>query len=178
MKQQENNFQYKNIVNLGFWENIIPELNTEVLIANLYQIKQTIPSVFITNGGGYQSPDFLHLNPKFYFLTNLINHEIFKLTNNPNTKVESMWGNISSSTHFNHPHTHSYSLNQYSGIIYLKIPPKSGNLVFLNPLDISNFIKLIPLEKNLVIFQGVIPHYVEPNLSKEDRISIAFNFSK
>ena len=175
MKQQENNFKYNNILNLGFWTVNLLELDTEKIIGDLYNIKKTTPSVRISNNGGYQSSSNLHLIPEFYFLVNFINNKVLDLTHNPNIKINNMWGNISSFTNFNEIHTHTHINHHLSGILYLKTPPQGGDLLFLNPLQIDNVYNYSPQEKDLVIFHGVIPHYVEPNLSQEDRISIAFN---
>jgi hypothetical protein len=177
MKQQENNFKYNNIINIGYWIKNFPELNNKSLFKLLYEIQHNTPSVFKSNNGGYQTPSNLNSNSNFYFLINFLNNIIFNLTQNPNIKVNGIWGNISSFTNSNKIHTHSEEPNHLSGILYLKVPPQSGDLVFYNPLDINNFYTYTPQEKDLIIFPSITPHSVEPNLSQEDRISIAFNFS-
>ena len=51
MKQQENNFKYNNIVNLGFWEKTISEVNLNIITDYLYKIKNNTSSVTKSNQG-------------------------------------------------------------------------------------------------------------------------------
>jgi hypothetical protein len=176
MTQQENNFKYVDILRLGYWAKQLPEIDTKFLIKELYEIRETFPSINRSNSGGYQSSSNLNHFPEFSPLVVLLNQEMFKLTKNPNIKISEMWGNISSFSNFNHIHTHDLPPNHYSGILYLQVPPHSGELEFYTPLNINNEFTYIPTEKDLVIFHSNLPHSVNPNLSKEDRISIAFNY--
>ena len=177
MKQQENNFQYKSIVHIGFWEKDIPEINTKPLIRDLYKYKSLYPSALNSNKGGYQTDNDLHLAPEFSFLVNFLNNTLYQFIQKPNIIIESMWGNISSYTHSNGMHTHSFDPYKLSGILYLKTPLNSGDLIFKNPIDINHSVNYVPQQNKLLIFPSTLPHLVGPNLSQEDRISIAFNFS-
>ena len=104
---------------------------------------------------------------------NKINHQI---SGYPNNRLNGMWVNISSYGHYNTTHTHGSNLNQLSGVLYLQVPENSGRIIFQNPLDINLNCPYQPIEGELLIFPQNIPHMVEPNLSKRDRISIAFNY--
>ena len=177
MKQQENNFQYKSIINLGFWEKTISEVNLNIITDYLYKIKNNTSSVTKSNSGGYQTENNLHLIPEFGYLVNFLNNLVYQLTSNPYIKINGMWGNISSFKDFNYIHTHHTESHKLSGILYLKIPTNSGDLKFHNPSFVDIITKYTPKENTLLIFPSFLPHSVEPNLSQEDRISIAFNFS-
>ena len=92
-----------------------------------------------------------------------------------------MWGNISSFTHSNQIHNHITSLTfsdqQLSGVVYLKVPKNSGKILFYNPFNVNIQYCFTPKENEIFLFPSVLYHSVEPNLSQEDRISIAFNFN-
>jgi len=177
MKRQESDFDYTSIINIGIWRKNIIKLDVNFLINTLYNLSKSTPSINRSNSGGYQSPPNLSTIPHFSNLIKIINDEVFKITNNTNTKILDMWGNISSFTNYNHIHTHNTDISKFSGILYLKTPPNSGNILFYNPLDLNCNREYTPQEKDLLIFPSILLHSVNPNLSQEDRISIAFNFS-
>jgi hypothetical protein len=179
MKQQENDFEYKTILKVGYWRKNFSSIDTKILINYLYKIQQELPSTQNSNIGGYQSPPHLNFRPEFSSLVNFLNSSVFNLTGNPNLKIISMWGNISHFTDSNDIHTHTtkgYDKNSLSGILYLNTPPNSGNLILYNPLSVNNVLPVTPKEKDLILFPSFLSHSVEVNLSQEDRISIAFNF--
>ena len=180
MKQQENNFKYKSILQVGYWIKNFPSIDTKTLINHLYKIQQELPSAHKSNIGGYQSQSLLNFRPEFSSLVNFLNSSIFNLTGDPNIKVSEMWGNISYFTNSNALHTHSligYNSSSLSGILYLNTPPNNGDLIICNPLNINDHFPITPKEKDLILFPNYLPHSVDPNLSQEDRISIAFNFN-
>jgi uncharacterized protein (TIGR02466 family) len=81
-----------------------------------------------------------------------------------------------------------------SGVLYLKVPEKSGNLKFHNPLEprrasdvfferIRNgenqynydYIEYEPKVGEMIMFESWLQHSVERNESQEDRISVSYN---
>ena len=179
MTKQENNIEFTPLSDpIGFWKLKLEELDYNNLIQNLYSIKKDYPSVSKSNKGGYQTNDNLHLFPQFFPLVQSINNIITKFTSNPNNKITSMWGNISSFSNFNALHSHSKETHHMSGVIYLKCPKNSGNIIFHDPLNLDFITSITPKESQILLFPSLILHSVEPNLSQEDRISIAFNFNK
>ena len=175
----ENKFTYHSIYNLGIWDSTLFGLDCKNLIKEIYNIKQNTPSVSKSNRGGYQTPDNINNNSLFYPLVNTLNNLLCEIKKTPNLKITHMWANISSFSNYNYPHRHSNTDNPnlFSGVVYLQVPKNSGNLVFLNPLSIdSECLIYSPKEKEVIFFPSILPHFVEPNLSQEDRISIAFNY--
>jgi len=102
-----------------------------------------------------------------------------------------MWANINPPGGYNAPHIHPNSL--FSGVYYIKAPEDSGNLVCnepragaqLNmpvrkpgkpPKELWREVHLKPKEGRIIIFPFYLWHNVEPNLSKDIRISVSFNF--
>jgi len=178
MTKQENNFKYNLICSVGTWIDNILNLDIEYWINIIYNYQKNYPiSVEKSNQGGYQSKNDIHIKKPFFPLVKLLNSHIFNFTSDPNITIKEMWFNISSFTNFNAPHTHHHNKNNLSGVLYLKVPKNSGRIIFLDPLSINDPSYLTPKEKDIILFPSILPHYVEPNLSQEDRISIAFNLN-
>lgn len=170
------------------------DLDLNKLIDYCYNYKNNNSSRNISNSGGYQSND---LNTDNTILTDLITKinytiseigfDILKL--NSVLKISNYWFNINNYKDFNIPHKHSSSI--LSCVFYAKVPKNSGRLVFINDYEIQcylepRFVKASnkfsttekafnPKDNSLFIFPSWITHFVEPNMSKEDRISFAFN---
>jgi uncharacterized protein (TIGR02466 family) len=106
--------------------------------------------------------------------------------------LNNLWININKTSCFNRPHIHLDSV--LSGTYYVDCSDDSGQLVFLHPslgqrilidqnsvnsfTEYSSSIMSVPPEVGkLVIFPSWLEHYVEPNISEKERISIAFNIS-
>ncbi len=102
------------------------------------------------------------------------------------------WININGLNHFNAPHCHPLSF--YSAVYYVKSELGMGELVFRNPFNFyDNILAMNPPKQctffnsldwmvqpksgDLVIFPSWLLHYVNPNLTNEDRISIAINLT-
>jgi len=170
------------------------DIDVEPLIKEAYWLEKNTSSVFKSNSGGWHS-DYLNLNKDVYkpLINSIIESSsaVFKELKIHHTPVlKNMWFNINRVGNYNFQHLH---LSVLSGTFYLKVPNNSGNFVFTttNPLEgmyyyrlnceqnIFNSLKeLIEPEVNkMILFPSLIPHYVEPNLSNEDRISIAFDIS-
>lgn len=160
-----------------------------------YLLKQKYNSEKMTNYGGWQSPS------KWY-MEDLDKTEILKLLKEIKIAVENIskkwdlevfisnfWININGKYNFNYPHEHNSSV--FSGVYYVKCNKESGNLIFERPDNQKFFIdesrdneyrfqaySIQPKPSQLFIFPSYLKHFVEPNLSNDDRISIAFNFVK
>lgn len=106
--------------------------------------------------------------------------------------LTNLWININQKSNFNRPHIHPDSI--LSGVYYVDCVPDSGQIVFLHPsiaqkilidenaigsfTEFSSASNTVDAENGkLVIFPSWIEHYVEPNLSDQERISIAFNIN-
>jgi len=170
-----------NIFEIPLIKLILKDLDTSHWISLLYQLKKENPGgVSKSNGGGYQSEDDLHLNQLFFPLIEIINSSINKIFKDPNLKIMGMWGNISSFSNFNWPHSHSSDklTQMISGVLYLQVPKNSGDIVFCSPYDVNiQVFKHTPIEKEIILFPANTQHLVYPNESNEDRLSIAFNIS-
>jgi uncharacterized protein (TIGR02466 family) len=148
-----------------------------------------------SNLGGWQSKDFADYSKirNFEYKIKECFYSCFEQMgyHKPNDIIMNCWININKKGDRNKPHVHSHSV--YSGVYYVKTNDKSGNIIFeRNQLDAFligavpvktptelNSCKVChkPVNGKVVIFPSQISHYVEPNESDEDRISIAFNCS-
>lgn len=162
-----------------------------------YLLKKNNSGVALSNSGGWHSETDIHLRSDFKFLdliTNLINSTITNFhLKSCSISLNSLWININPQYSYNNLHIHSG--NHLSGVFYLKAPKNCGNIVFkherseINSLHTfirEEYLKIInlyptykytPEEGRIFLFDSIIPHYVEQNLSQEDRISISFNLS-
>jgi len=169
------------------------------LINYCYEQKKKNPSGTIkSNRGGWQSDDEVFENDlNGSILLGHIKNNIeyclqndLSITNIFNLQYGNFWININFKKNYNFPHNHANSA--LSGVFYVKIPQRSGRLVFLKNHNETNdlfFRKEDFKEKNnlnpyffvdpkpgrLVLFPSYLLHYVEENESNDDRISLAFN---
>ena len=170
------------------------EVIQKELIDYCYELKKKNPAgeVF-SNRGGWQSScmdvkdngDILH-----QFLINCVGG--IPAVDESASIYMAAWVNINSSNSYNMKHNHPGS--HLAGVLYLKCPEKCGNIIFDSPYNFigegelqaysqdfkekNNFYHTYwfpPTEGRILIFPAHLNHRVEPNESKEDRISVSFN---
>ena len=161
------------------------------LINFAYKCRKENPGRIVSNVGGWQSHVMgVDDDPIDRVLLDTIINLPIKSTSAKITK----WININSPGSFNSTHVHSGS--HLSGVFWIKCPYKSGDLILDSPFNFSSYdemknyeddfkfknniyetYKLFPQEGKIVIFPSHIHHEVSANLSKDDRISVAFNLN-
>lgn len=142
-------------------------------------------STSLSNNGGYQGHGF-----ESFTLSEVIKNLIPQRSDQ---KLKSFfiqaWVNVNYQFSWNDIHTHSDDGVLLSGIYYVSTPKNCGNIRFYDPRflkgrnlydkyyfkDRGDHISVQPQEKMLIWFPPWLPHSVEPNLSEQERISIAFN---
>ncbi len=150
----------------------------------------------LTNKGGWQSNDLFLPVPELSQLTDTVTYLMRDFAKKINLRdthrlcLDNFWININKKSNMNIPHSHPASV--LSAAYYVKVPPKSGNIIFLTPFSIydrcledymidsyteynSSTYTFIPQEGKLLLFPSWLEHKVEPNETDMDRISIAFN---
>ena len=169
----------------------------EDLIKEIYELKHTVPSMLISNRGGWQSPDLFVMGHRSNNLKIIINKILKTITTNLFSNgyeidIQGMWYNVNQKNSYNDWHDHAGT--DIAGIFYIKVPTpteKVGNLVFFDPfnynqstlheaLDPKNPIRsynVTPSEGKFLMFPAHLLHRVETNETNEDRISIAFNMN-
>jgi uncharacterized protein (TIGR02466 family) len=153
------------------------------------------PSVYLSNKGGYQSPN-LDLNiPELRSLreqtTRCFNKVKEKFFYPRRLTIANMWLNV------NYPHSsnelHSHPRCCLASSFYISVPENSGNIVFCNNYEMEHYMDqkfmtqfgaynsslwTVPVKDNdFYVFPAWLKHKVEINKSKEDRISISINAS-
>ena len=155
-------------------------------IKTCYQIEKEISSEIKSNVGGYQSGNIC-LRTRFWSLTNKLSPVLEKIAEDigMSLKVCNTWININRKNNFNKLHLHPHCA--FSVVVYLKTNENSGKITFYNPATVDSFpindtlnhfygtYSFIPEVGDVLVFPAYLKHFVEPNLSDDDRISIAFN---
>jgi len=161
------------------------DIDLNELYQQILNFKNLTPSVVISNRGGYQGSNFTY-EP----LEHIIKESIPIKNNKPlnNLRIQS-WVNINKTGDYNDIHDHdSYTGTFLSGVFYVKAPSNCGRIRLYDPRffvtsapdmkyynDNNNYHYFVPEPNFLVLFPGWLKHDVEPNLSSEDRVSVAFN---
>ena len=165
------------------------------LIKETYQERDEDPiGRKISNYGGWQSNQINIQECKSETLKKVIIDslsEVRSIFKNVSIIIEG-WKNINAPGNFNVKHDHPKS--NLSGVLWIKTPKNSGNLVFTSPQLFNKFQELNyytdefkydtksymtyyfpPTEGRILLFPSSLEHEVEENKSNEDRISYSFN---
>ncbi len=160
--------------------------------------KKDVEGLNLSNqGGGWHSTNTYHFHENIlnkvvidtlssYFRDNptFVNELTYALTG--------LWVNINPKGASNKAHMHPGS--HLSGAFWIKLPKDSGGITFQNASSFNCFSEMMvysnqfkeknilfqnyglcPGEGAMVLFPSSLYHYVEPNKSDEDRISVSFN---
>ena len=163
------------------------------LIAWIYQYQKNDEGVTISNRGGWQSRSHFHFEPSFirfydYIFRHILNSLPFV---DVNARIQNMWININKKGDLNVIHDHPESM--LSGVFWVKTPDDCGKINFQSPeafnysflhrrahpelrkINFDSSVEIEPKEGSILLFPANLKHQVNPNMSDEDRISIAFN---
>ena len=145
-----------------------------------------------SNRGGYQSLAFPVKGGDILqdLLINIMSN-IPSFNNNVDVVCDS-WVNINPPLSFNVKHCHPNC--DIAGVLWIKIPENSGDIVFHSPYNYISYNEMIcytrefqekgkyfhdykfpAREGNLLLFPAHLEHKVGDNNSDEDRISVSFN---
>jgi len=174
------------------------DLNNQLLLFYVDQRKNSKGRV-ATNRGGWQSNDVDLNHPIIQkFIYACMGHiqeyvGIFHIAKNYDINVKNLWFNCNRYKDYNQMHNHAGC--DISACYYLKAPKNSGNFILENPNSAftsqlwyrypmayyneynSGSHKIAAKENKLIVFPSYVYHSVEPNMTDEDRISIAFNMN-
>ena len=178
---------------------LIDTSHIDEMVKYAYQERELSEGVKKSNAGGWQSHDDYHgkENP----ISNVIHSHLKTFFHNRDVfdeessmRMSSMWININGPGSYNYSHNHPGS--DLSGVLWLKSPENSGNIVFESPQSFTQF-RLIeaysqkfkdenrvydwffvqPQVGLMLLFPSHLNHSVSQNKSNEDRISVSFNVS-
>jgi uncharacterized protein (TIGR02466 family) len=160
----------------------------------LYSVKELqSKSDVVSNRKGWQRND-LQSMPQLQSLLTLIGKEFEKFvyeTLEPRASCDFILGNLFCNINppgaYHVPHIHE---GDFTGVYYIKAPKDSGKLRLIYPHQCSSTARLQRLFKNIKLEERIEPeegvgyffptylnHYVEENLSDDDRISISYNIN-
>lgn len=144
------------------------------------------PTVIYSNrGGGYQGHEFSDA----IFVDMIMQCWPRNLdAGEPQIKIQA-WLNINGFGAWNTLHNHLDTNALLSGVFYVKVPPNSGNIFFYDPRFLSSvgthyqyyypgdggYFEISPKPNMLLFFPPSLFHMVGPNLTQDQRYSIAFN---
>jgi uncharacterized protein (TIGR02466 family) len=171
------------------------QLDNQVLTNHIIEWSKSDKGINKTNVNGWHSTTDMHKKPEYKLLIDELykmQHEIYKeelLDNEP--FLGNMWANVNYQGGYNSPHIHANSM--FSGVYYVKSEPNSGRLICDDPRPgiqhnipmrkegelpkhLWRVCEVEPIPGRLVMFPAWLWHRVSPNLSKDIRISISFNF--
>jgi len=169
------------------------------LITNITKWSKKDKGLYLSNENGWHSKTNMHLLDEYKDITNEICRFALgvytTVSINEDIKLGAMWANINYPGSYNKPHIHYNS--KFSGVYYVKVPKKSGNIFFEDPRPANEMIRPIynkeasdetflkqiffSEESMLYFFPSWLRHGVETNKSnltgeESNRISISFNF--
>lgn len=165
------------------------------LINWIYEYQKVDEGRSISNIGGWQSSKNFREEESFGEYLEYIQNHVNKLCNDTlksSVYIYDLWININQKHDFNWQHVHPET--HLSGVFWIKSPENCGKLIFESPQSFSDWKIYKNLkqdyvdqyflqesacfsskEGSMMIFPPNLRHGVTPNLSNEDRISMAFN---
>ena len=175
------------------YKNVGTQLVTDQMITDTR--KDLFKSMQLSNVGGYQSAPVIKgsaWQPLFQVAQAQLVDYLNGLGANTgvmwNIQGAGLWLNVNGRGHYNKPHNHGST--HFSGIYYVKVPPKSGMLYFQRPSmqncmieehcknrEYGPLFEVMPRDGDMFIFPSELNHGVYPNYSREERISVAFNLN-
>lgn len=191
------------IFSIPVWHYTVPEFeqHQQEILKAVRKIKRTDKGGRYSNYNGYQSTlsneyaNLKEFSPIFSYLSAVCIPEILQdLDLEVYNRNFIAWANINSDKNsFNtlHNHTKIDANILFSGVCYIKAPPKSGRIEFRNSLSNNlwpalHYMKKVnrytgqsfsfqPVEGELLIWPSYLWHMVFPNEHNQERISIAFD---
>jgi uncharacterized protein (TIGR02466 family) len=164
------------------------------LIHWIEEYQQTHKGVEVSNVGGYQSRGNFYTEDDSFepFRQKIWQHiedavgtytdgiELYDIiASGDSLRLMNIWFNVNTPGAFNHVHVHPGSL--LSGVLWIKTPKGSGDLMFRDPSEMNNYclgvncVAFPPKEGTMILFPSHVPHNVGVNESEETRISLSFN---
>jgi uncharacterized protein (TIGR02466 family) len=169
------------------------------MLEKIYGLKEAEQGAQKTNFGGWQSDDDLFKFEQFRWLLDSIialgNTLAPEFCTDKKFNDGHLWANVNGPGDFNAMHTHPESI--LSGAVYLKFDSEEQGIIeffdaregsptsqwqcYMQFEDKNAFTEpvhsVVPREGDILFFPGWAKHWVSPNLSDHDRVSVSFNMS-
>ena len=175
-----------------FWQTQVQGVDNASIKEYCYHLMKNTKGVVISNRGGWHSKEILKPIPDaLTFLVDqiqsYINGYCAQITGINDLVVGNLWVNINPTNTYNRRHDHQNAV--LSAVYYVDAEgPNIGNFVierddnmeffagkYKNSPTMQTAVPITPLTNFLFVLPAWTYHSVEPNLEKQDRISIAMN---
>lgn len=174
-----------------YFVDIFDQKENESYKQELLKLSQHDPGRERSNRGGWQSDTMLWQNEVFKPLLDKSSHIVQSIIadlskqEQPQIAVRAMWGNINPKGGYNFTHVHPSGW--MSAVYYIQVPEGAPGITFEDPrparmMDFQRSCLIADeyyghkvKEGQLVLFPSWLPHFVNPNPTNENRISISFN---
>ena len=174
------------------WSGMLNGVDNDKIETFAYDRKNLDKGVQISNYIGWQSNSVKQGdNEEFDALVNAITEQVnfcAAQAEMPALQIQNIWMNIKTPGAYNTLHNHAGAV--LSGVYYIKSDPSQGNIMFerndgaeyfLPPMEKPNYFTSTAttykaMTGAIYVFPGWLKHSVQPNLTKDDRLSISFNY--
>ena len=174
------------------WSGMLNGVDNDKIETFAYDRKNLDKGVQISNYIGWQSNSIKQGdNEEFDVLVNAITEQVnfcAAQAEMPTLHIQNIWININTPGAYNTLHNHAGAV--LSGVYYIKSNPSQGNIMFerndgaeyfLPPMEKPNYFTSTAttykaMTGAIYVFPGWLKHSVQPNLTKDDRLSISFNY--
>jgi len=174
-----------------YFVDIYDQKENESYKQELLKLSQQDPGRERSNRGGWQSDTMLWQNEAFKPLLEKSSHIIQSIITDlskqepPQFAIRAMWGNINPKGGYNFTHVHPSGW--LSAVYYVDLPKGAPGIAFEDPrparmmdfqrscLIADEYYGHEPKTGQLVMFPSWLPHFVNPNTTDQNRISISFN---
>ena len=178
------------------WQADLPDEEKEVLKEMkdyILNIKDRQPDgVKKTNYGGWQSKSYQEYPMEFHSVADKINQTIKNCTSQigvPELRLHNFWCNVNTFGDYNVLHNHRGAV--LSGVFYVDVPDENmGKINFERSDDAAYYLPKLenynnftgerasynPETGKVLIFPSWVKHSVDGSRSKQQRISISFNY--
>ncbi|MBR19867.1 MAG: hypothetical protein CMA64_06940 [Euryarchaeota archaeon] len=174
------------------WSGLLSGVDNDLIETFAYDRKNLDKGVEVSNYIGWQSNSIRHGdNEEFDQLVSAVTEQVDGCAAQaelPPLQIQNIWLNINTPGAYNTLHNHAGAI--LSGVYYIKSDPSQGNIMFergdnaeyfLPPMEKANYFTSTAttykaMTGAIYVFPGWLKHSVQPNLTKDDRLSISFNF--
>jgi len=174
------------------WSGLLSGVDNDLFETFAYDRKNLDKGVEVSNYIGWQSNSIRHGdNEEFDQLVSAVTEQVDGCAAQaelPPLQIQNIWLNINTPGAYNTLHNHAGAI--LSGVYYIKSDPSQGNIMFergdnaeyfLPPMEKANYFTSTAttykaMTGAIYVFPGWLKHSVQPNLTKDDRLSISFNF--
>ena len=174
------------------WSGMLNGVDNDKIETFAYDRKNLDKGVQISNYIGWQSNSIKQGdNEEFDVLVNAITEQVnfcAAQAEMPTLHIQNIWININTPGAYNTLHNHAGAV--LSGVYYIKSDPSQGNIMFerndgaeyfLPPMEKPNYFTSTAttykaMTGAIYVVPGWLKHSVQPNLTKDDRLSISFNY--